>query len=271
MAADGYFDDDSMLRRVVGERIVVLSGPRALLMQAAHPLAMTGLLAHSGGFDDPYERLRQTAVVMDAIGFGGREEADRLTAQVRRAHARVRGRLREPAGPFPAGTPYAADDPALLLWVLYSLADSAMVVYSRYVAALSADEQERLWQDYRLVGSLFGLADDEMPADVAAMRAYGRERLDSGELVVTPWARDRGLDIVFNPPLPFPARPLVETVNFITVALLPPEIRRQFNFAPLPPDPIRSLMVRAGAEYVRRVALPLTPDRLRRIPQTRTA
>jgi uncharacterized protein (DUF2236 family) len=43
----GYFDDHSMLRRVHRERVIALSGPRALLMQAAHPLAVAGLLAHS--------------------------------------------------------------------------------------------------------------------------------------------------------------------------------------------------------------------------------
>jgi uncharacterized protein (DUF2236 family) len=43
--ASGYFDDDSMLRRIHRERAVALSGPRALLMQAAHPLAVSGLLA----------------------------------------------------------------------------------------------------------------------------------------------------------------------------------------------------------------------------------
>ena len=42
---DGYFTDDSMLRRVNRERALALAGPRALLMQAAHPLAVSGLLA----------------------------------------------------------------------------------------------------------------------------------------------------------------------------------------------------------------------------------
>ena len=45
--AVGYFDDDSMLRRVHRERALALAGPRALPMQAAHPLAVAGLLAHT--------------------------------------------------------------------------------------------------------------------------------------------------------------------------------------------------------------------------------
>ncbi|MDP9344936.1 MAG: hypothetical protein M3P44_04305 [Actinomycetota bacterium] len=40
---DQRFTDDSMLRRVIREQVVGLSGPRALLMQAAHPVAFAGL------------------------------------------------------------------------------------------------------------------------------------------------------------------------------------------------------------------------------------
>ncbi|MDQ3647600.1 MAG: DUF2236 domain-containing protein, partial [Actinomycetota bacterium] len=75
--ATGYFTDDSMLRRVHRERAIALSGPRALLMQAAHPLAVTGLLAHSSAMDEPYDRLARTAAVMSTIGWGTREDADR--------------------------------------------------------------------------------------------------------------------------------------------------------------------------------------------------
>ena len=59
--ARGYFDDHSMLRRVHRERVIALAGPRALLMQAAHPLAVAGLLAHSNALDEPYDRLARTA------------------------------------------------------------------------------------------------------------------------------------------------------------------------------------------------------------------
>ena len=82
---DGYFHDGSMLRRINRERVLALSGPRALLMQAAHPLAVSGLLAHTESLDEPYERLERVAEVLTAIGFGSREEADRMTAPVRAA------------------------------------------------------------------------------------------------------------------------------------------------------------------------------------------
>src|SRR3954449_12669625 len=105
MAAAGYFSDDSMLRVIHRERAVALSGPRALLMQAAHPLAVSGLLAHSTAMEEPYDRLARTAQVMSTIGFGSRAEADRVTKGVRAMHRKVSGKIRQPTGSFPAGTP----------------------------------------------------------------------------------------------------------------------------------------------------------------------
>src|SRR5215212_9833670 len=150
MAQDGYFTDDSMLRRVVGDRVTGLSGQRALLVMAAHPVAFAGFFAHTGALDDPYARLQRTARVMDAVAWGSKARADRLTAHVRAMHRQVSGELTEAAGPFPAGTPYRADDPELLLWILAALAESAMLVYRKYVRSLSRDELAGLWRDYRV-------------------------------------------------------------------------------------------------------------------------
>ena len=95
---DSYFTDSSMLRRVNREWAVAFSGPRALLMQATHPVAFEGFFAHTGAMDAPYERLQRTAMVMDTIAFGSREDADRATRRVRAMHKKVRGELTKPAG-----------------------------------------------------------------------------------------------------------------------------------------------------------------------------
>jgi uncharacterized protein (DUF2236 family) len=261
--AAGYFNDDSMLRRVHRERALALSGPRALLMQAAHPLAVSGLLAHTTALDDPYERLARTARVMSTIGFGSKRDADRVTAHVRAMHRRVRGTLKVAVGPYPAGTAYRADDPELLMWVLFTLVDSATVVYRKYVGSLGAGEEAALWADYRVIGRLFGLRQRDMPDGLDALAGYRAQMLDGGRLYVSDWARERAREIVLRPPVPWPARPLVETANFITIALLPDQIRRQYRFAPLPPPVVRKALVAGGAQYVRRAVLPLLPNRLR--------
>jgi uncharacterized protein (DUF2236 family) len=268
---DSYFSDRSMIRRVLRERAVALSGPRALLMQAAHPLAVAGLLAHSGSLDDPYERLARTAQVMSTISFGPRADADRMTRHVRAMHRAVRGRLPEDAGIYPAGTPYRADDPQLLMWILYSLIDSAIVVYTTYVAPLTQPQRTALWEDYKVVGRLFGLKAGQMPESLADLQAYGSRMLEGDELHVGGWAQRRAREIVLEPPVPNLAQPLLQTVNFITIALLPDRIRAEYGFAPLPPAAVRKALVRAGAVSVRRALLPLLPAHIRQVPAARAA
>jgi uncharacterized protein (DUF2236 family) len=257
----GYFGDDAMLRRVHRESVVALSGPRALLMQAAHPVAFKGFFAHTGALDEPYDRLARTAAVLDTIGFGSREAADRATRRVRAMHRRVRGVTED-------GVPYAADDPELLLWVLACLVDSALVVYGKYVRSLSWEERDAYWRDYKVVGNLFGLADADMPETIVDFDAYMAGMIGGGALRVSPAARELAVRIVLKPPVPLPARPLLELANQITVGLLPPEVRRQYG---LRWDPARELWLHGGAEYVKRLVVPLLPSRLRLAPSARAA
>ncbi|HEY3773261.1 MAG TPA: oxygenase MpaB family protein [Solirubrobacteraceae bacterium] len=266
---DSYFGERSMIRRVMGERAVAFSGARSLLMQASHPLAVAGLLAHSDSLEDPYDRLARTAQVLDAITFGSRAEADRLTARVRAMHRRVRGSLSEAVGIYAAGTPYRADDPELLMWILYTLVDSASLFYSVYVGALSTLQRRALWEDYKVVGELFGLRPGQMPDTLDDLSAYGRAMVKGDQLCVGDWARRRAREIVLEPPVPVRLRPVLETVNFVTIALLPDEIRRQYGFSPLVPSLARKALVRGGAVYVRRGLLPLLPDAVRHVPSAR--
>jgi uncharacterized protein (DUF2236 family) len=261
--AASYFTDNSLLRRVHREKVVALSGPRALLMMAAHPVAFEGFFMATGSLDDPYTRLRRTAEVMDAVAWGPKVEADRKTRRVRAMHARASGVLPHDAGHFPAGTPWAADDPELLLWIIACLVDSAVTVYERYVTGLSRAERDAYWQDYRTIGRLFGLRDADMPATWDDFEAYMSNMLASGDLLVTPTARAVGIEVVLRPPVPLKVRPLVELANFITVGLLPGSIRRGYGFSW---DPARAIVLRGGAEYVKRVLVPLLPSSLRYVP-----
>src|SRR6201988_2674676 len=99
----GYFTDGSMIRRVHREQVLALSGARALLMQAAHPVAFAGFFMSTGRLDRPYERLQRTARVIDTVFFGERAVADRATAAVRRWHSERRGALPETVWRFPSG------------------------------------------------------------------------------------------------------------------------------------------------------------------------
>ena len=245
-----YFDHHSLLREVVSHRLTALSGPRALLVMAAHPVAFAGFFAHTGALDDPYGRLRRTGRVMDAVAFGTRREAERMTAPVRRAHSRVVGETTFDAGRFPAGTPYRGDDPELLLWILAALAESAMLVFPRAVRSLSRDELDSLWQDYREVGRAFGLRPEEMPTDIDAFERYMADMYASGDLFVSEAARELAIDIVLKPPVPARYRALRELVNQITVGLLPAGLRRQYGFSW---DPLRGAALAGAAQVLRRL------------------
>jgi len=268
MAQAGYFTDDSMLRRVQRERAVALGTQRTLLMQAAHPVALAGFFNATAALDDIYGRLERTAMVLHAIGFGTREQADRATRRVRAMHRRVRGTLAEPAGRFPAGTAWAADDPPLLLWILATLVDSNLAAYERYVRPLSRDERDAYWQDFRVVGDLFGLDPANAPGTIEAFDDYMTGMLASGDLRISQAMRERALEIVMRPPLPPALLPLREMMGQITISLLPAEVRRLYGFAW---DPVREAAVRSGAEYVKRVVVPLLPQRVRYVPGSRAA
>ena len=105
-------------------------------------------------------------------------------------------------------------------------------------------------------------------APVADFDAYMAGMRRSGDLFVTAPARELAIEIVLHPPLPRHLRPLVELVNQITVGLLPSEIRRMYGFSW---DPLRSLALHGGAEYVKRLVGPVLPRRLTRLPQARAA
>ena len=52
-----WFTVDRPIRRVHGDASMFVGGPRALLLQSLHPLAMAGVAGHSGYRGDPWGRL----------------------------------------------------------------------------------------------------------------------------------------------------------------------------------------------------------------------
>jgi uncharacterized protein (DUF2236 family) len=256
----GYFNSSSMIRVVHRENAVALAGARALLMQAAHPVAFAGFFAQTTALADPWARLQRTGTVMDLVMFGERQAANEAATKVRAVHSRVSGRLNEPAGRFPAGTPWAADDPELLLWILATLADSAALLFKAYVRHLDAAELDSFWADYRIVGTLFGLSEDDMPQNWDSLETYMAEMLSGDVLHVTGEARDLGKRVVLHPPVAAWFRPILPVANFVIIGWLPAKLRRQYR---LFWHPGRSLALAVGAESTRRAVLPLLPAQAR--------
>jgi uncharacterized protein (DUF2236 family) len=266
---DGFFPADSMVRRLHGERIVLFSGVRALLMQACEPLGVIGFARHSIIFDDPRLRLGRTDERMSRIYFGTVEQAEQTGRIVRAMHRRVHGETTEDYGPIPKGTYYEAADPRLGLWVLASLADSAVVYYERLFGALPAADKERYWDEYRRVGELLGLPDDSMPATFADLQAYVDGRLTDGSLWVSDERRDAAKQMVLSPPFSGLRRaavtPLHEAIKLISVGLLPPEIRQLLGFSW---DPAREALLRSALLQLR-IGSRFWPDSFRQHPAAR--
>jgi uncharacterized protein (DUF2236 family) len=266
---DGFFPADSMVRRLHSERIVLFSGARALLMQACEPLGVVGFERHSIIFDDPRTRLQRTDERMSRIYFGTAAEAEKQGRLVRAMHRRVKGVTDEDYGPIPAGTPYAASDPALGLWVLATLADSALTYHERIFGSLDDDDRERYWREYRRVGELLGLPDDSMPATVGDLRDYVHGRLTDGSLFVDGERREAAKQMVLAPPFSGLMRaaitPLHETIKLISIGMLPAEVRRMLGFSW---DPAREALLRSALLQLR-LATRFWPDPVRLHPAAR--
>jgi uncharacterized protein (DUF2236 family) len=230
-AEDCYFPPgESLARRVHGERAVgLLYGQRALLIGALEPLTYTGTMLSTWSGNRPFERLARTAKIQETVFLGTRAEADEALAKVRRLHERVKGELPEAAGPVPAGTPYSAFDPELMLWTLAVIADSGREMYETLVRPLDPEEREALWQDYVRFGELFGLPASEVPASHAEFRAWFDGRLGAPDLNVTEHGREMAPLVAFRQPVPAPARGNIAFQNHIIKGTLPERVRRIFG------------------------------------------
>jgi uncharacterized protein (DUF2236 family) len=269
--AEGFFAPDSVLRRLHRERLVLFSGVRALLMQACDPLAVVGFQRHSIIFDDPQTRLMRTDEWMSRIYFGTVDDAEKAGRAVQGMHERVKGKTPADYGPIPKGTPYAASDPKLGLWVLATLADSAVAYYERIFGGLSSEDRERYWSEYRRVGGLLGLPPGSMPATFADLRDYVDGRLGDGSLWISDDRREQAERMILEPPYSGWMRaaflPLTETVRLISVGLLPAEIRRLYGFSW---DPGREALLRSALIQLR-VGTRFWPDAVRLHPAARAA
>jgi uncharacterized protein (DUF2236 family) len=220
----------SIARMVHGERSVgLLYGQRALLIGALEPLTYTGTMMSTRAADFPFRRLARTAKIQETILLGTRAEADKALAAVHQLHERVKGTLSEQAGAHPAGTPYSAFDPELMLWTLAVIADSGRAMYETMVRPLSPDEREGLWQDYVRFGELFGLPRSEVPASHREFSAWWEERLSSPDLQATAHGLEMAPLVAFRQPVPAAARGNIVAQNHIIKGTLPPRVREIFG------------------------------------------
>ena len=163
--------------------------------------------------------------MFETIFFGTRAQADEVLEAVDRLHQRVRGELPEDAGPVPAGTPYSAFDPALMLWTVAVIADSAVYFYELFVEELSEALRDELWSEYVRFAELFGMPRDAAPRSWAEFRDYFDGFVTGPDAYLTAEARITGYAIMFQIPVPPLQRPAMRGHNLVILGSLPRRVR----------------------------------------------
>lgn len=140
----GLFGPESAVWQVHGCIATLVGGIRALLMQAAHPAALTGVAEHSAYDTDPLGRLERTTRWLTITSFGSTEAIEIEARRVREMHKRVEGDFEQRSG---ERTRYSASDPRYLLWVHCAFTDSFLRAHQElgYSLPQGADRYVREW------------------------------------------------------------------------------------------------------------------------------
>ncbi len=199
---------DSVAAKLMLNPLTLLGGPRALLLQLAHPLVAAGVADHSSFQQAPFDRLLRTLSTLGTVAFASPQASGRALHALSDTHRTVRGRS-------PEGRAYSAGDPRLATWVHATIVDSYLAVDRRWVGCLQEDERSAFYRETLILGRAFGarvtpdanLTGPEpspersvwrLPASLAGFEAWMGERM--GELVVSEQARAMALDVM-RPPL----------------------------------------------------------------------
>jgi uncharacterized protein (DUF2236 family) len=176
--------------------------------------------------------------------YGPTKAAQARVDMVTRMHERV-------AGQTPEGQAYTALEPELMTWVHITAGWGFLNAYHRYVAPVSAADQDRYYREAERLGAAFGAQDP--PASVAAVdRWFDRMR----PLLVPHPIIGEFLQIVSTTsPLGLPGRVLQPLVVQAAIDLLPADLQRKLE-----------LPVRRSRRAVAHAVLPALAAAARRAP-----
>src|SRR5262245_50437270 len=162
---------------------------------------------------------------MLALTFGTDTERERALDGIRQIHQRVHGTLKTATRKFPAGTPYSAEDPDLVLWVHATLLESVPLAYEQLVGPLTIADRDAYCAEAAPVAIALLARSHEVPRTWADARAYLDRMYASGDLEVTQQAGSLAR-AVLSPPAAtaWIAGPATWTNRMVTVGLLPPHI-----------------------------------------------
>jgi uncharacterized protein (DUF2236 family) len=235
-ADDGLFGPASVAWRVSTDLASPVAGLRSLLMQALHPLAMAGVDQHSGWRRDPVGRLAATSAYLATVTFGERAVALRAAARVRRIHDHVRG------VDVVTGRPYAAGDPALLLWVHAALVQSSLAAVWAFGTPLSTEDSDRYVEEMMVAAELVGVPRPQVPASVAELERYVASVRPG--LSCTPATKESMAYLLDPPGLDEEIAGFWQDVRDAAIAVLPGWARQMYGYSAPPLSPGRRTEIR---------------------------
>lgn len=228
---DGLYGPGSAGWRLNREAGLLLgAGPRALLLQVAHPLVAEGVDQHSGFREDPWSRLAGTLRSYQRIVYGTAPVARAEIVRLNRLHDRVTGPVRDAGAAARHGATYRALDPDLALWVHATLVDSTLVAVDAWQERLDHATRAAFYAETVPVGRLFGVPDRLLPQDIDAFDAYMAAMLAPGGPVhPTATARDLAR-VILSPPIAGVVQGRIETL----LGPAAPGVRRLLARVPQP-------------------------------------
>lgn len=129
---------------------MMAGGLNALLLQALHPLALSGVWDHSDFRSDALGRLRSTIAFVARTSYAPRGPAMEAIDRVRGIHRTVQGSA-------PDGRSYSAEDPHLLNWVHCTEAWSFLRGYQVYCQdRIPVPMQDRYLQETAFIAEALG-------------------------------------------------------------------------------------------------------------------
>ena len=227
----GLFGPGSVTWRVMREPLLILGAGTALLLQAANPMVAQGAIDHSSYATDPYGRLDRTIDWVTVVCFGTTAEARSATRRINRLHRRVAGTIPTSSATrrARAGQAYTAADRALLRWVHASFVYSMLVAHDKLIGGLGRADRDRFVREWDAVAALMGLSRRMLWRDAAALERYVMTQISSGWALPGPGSRLVAATVL-HPPVRSPLlRPGADVLAFVAAGLLPARLRRAYG------------------------------------------
>lgn len=222
---------DAVMWRNSGDLRTSVLSVRALLMQVAYPMVGAGVGEHSVYKTDPWGRLWRSLNSLMTQIYG----SERAVAEGRRLQELHRGIK----GVDAQGRRYSALNPEAFYWVHATVLEAALIFQEKFDRPLSTSELDLMYDEWRRVGLMLGVGEQELPADIDGF--WTRYHQISAKLENNPVVQDvlhKGPKRPFWLPLTqrwFDAlnRPAMKLQRDITTWTLPADLREKFGLAQL--------------------------------------